>query len=383
MKTPFENIEDWFNTPKSRETEIFVHGGVKQIFYESVPYKGKTTEVFACYGLPEGASAEKPVPAVVLVHGGGATALADWVELWNRRGFAAISMDTCGCVPSWSANPYFNRNWPSHEKGGPRGWGKFPLAGDAPEDQWMYHAAAAVIIGHSFLRSLPEVDSDRIGVTGISWGGVLTCISAGLDDRFAYAMPVYGCGFLDNPDCSLSREGEPTAEQLAKWIELWDPSHYLPNIKVPTYFLVGSNDKPFPLDSLSRSVELVADVRQQIIVDYPHNHTISWEEETLYAFARAASDGTAESLPRFAPIAADKERLTAAFESGAVPVKAEIAYTWGSGFWNGRKWFTAEAEISSNTLSASIPPYVTAAYFTVTLPDGTKYSSRVADFSSK
>ena len=40
------------------------------------------------------------------------------------------------------------------------------------------------------------MDRRRIGITGISWGGYLTCIVAGLDDRLKVAVPVYGCGFL-------------------------------------------------------------------------------------------------------------------------------------------------------------------------------------------
>jgi len=30
---------------------------------------------------------------------GGGTAFESWVRLWNARGYAAIAMDTCGCVP--------------------------------------------------------------------------------------------------------------------------------------------------------------------------------------------------------------------------------------------------------------------------------------------
>ena len=41
------------------------------------------------------------------------------------------------------------------------------------------------------LRAQPDVDAARIGLTGISWGGYLTCITAGVDDRFRFAVPVY------------------------------------------------------------------------------------------------------------------------------------------------------------------------------------------------
>jgi len=66
----------------------------------------------------------------------------------------------------------------------------------ADKDQWTYHAVADVLLAHSLVRSFPEVDAECTGVTGISWGGYLTCIVAGLDTRFKCAAPLYGCGFL-------------------------------------------------------------------------------------------------------------------------------------------------------------------------------------------
>ena len=99
-------------------------------------------------------------------------------------------MDTCGCTPEGNAS-----RGARHPTGGPSGWGGFDQIDAPPRDQWTYHAVAAGIIAHSLLRSRPEVDAERIGLTGISWGGYLACIVAGVDHRFRFAAPVYGCGF--------------------------------------------------------------------------------------------------------------------------------------------------------------------------------------------
>ena len=72
-------------------------GSVKALFFDGLPWKGKPTRVFAYYGIPSNEGGGK-VPAIVLVHGGGGTAFARWVKLWNDRGYAAIAMDTCGAV---------------------------------------------------------------------------------------------------------------------------------------------------------------------------------------------------------------------------------------------------------------------------------------------
>ena len=48
---------------------------------------------------------------------------------------------------------------------------------------------------------------------------------AGVDSRFAFAMPVYGCGFLrDNSAWTTSEFGKMTAAQSDKWADKADPN---------------------------------------------------------------------------------------------------------------------------------------------------------------
>ena len=139
--------------------------GVKSFFYQGLNHKGKPTRVFAYYGVPEKkeSAVDTKYPAMVLIHGGGGTAFDRWVKVWNSRGYAAIAMDLCGCVPVGTYG-----NWKRHEQGGPAGWdASFGQLNDVIEDQWTYQATSAAILAHSLIRSYPEIDADRIGVTGI------------------------------------------------------------------------------------------------------------------------------------------------------------------------------------------------------------------------
>src|SRR5438128_654197 len=154
------DLEALAKAPKSAAAEGFESEGLKPLFYDGVPHQGNPTRVFAWYGAPK---AEGKVPAMVLVHGGGGTAFADWAKLWVSRGYAAIAMDLCGCVPRKGKS-----GWERHADGGPPGWGGFNQIDGIEKDQWTYHAVADAILAHSLLRSFPEVDADRIGITGIS-----------------------------------------------------------------------------------------------------------------------------------------------------------------------------------------------------------------------
>lgn len=76
---------------------------------------------------------------------------------------------------------------------------------------WTYHAVAAILRGHSLLISCAEVDAERIGITGTSWGGYLTCITAGVDSALKAAVPVYGCGYCTR-DTSGTHSPSPSSE---------------------------------------------------------------------------------------------------------------------------------------------------------------------------
>ena len=73
-------------------------GPVRSLFYEGESYGGKPTRVFAYFATPATVdinSAEgQRFPAVVLLHGGGGTAFREWVQIWAKRGYAAIAMDS-------------------------------------------------------------------------------------------------------------------------------------------------------------------------------------------------------------------------------------------------------------------------------------------------
>ena len=80
---------------------------VRSLVFAGEPFRGRATRVFAYVATPASIGAERGAaatsgsswPGVVLVHGGGGTAFAEWVKLWASRGYAAIAMDLAGRRP--------------------------------------------------------------------------------------------------------------------------------------------------------------------------------------------------------------------------------------------------------------------------------------------
>jgi dienelactone hydrolase len=357
---------------------------VRSLLYTGEPYGGKPTRVFAYYATPGtlagDASLDKNLPAVVLVHGGGGTAFREWAELWAKRGYAAIAMDLAGSRPIEGTNAHDRRNRERLADGGPDQGDdeKFGSVDKPAEEQWPYHAVANVLLAHSLIRSFDEVDENRTAVTGISWGGYLTCIVAGVDSRFKAAVPVYGCGFLHENSVWLDRFQKMTPQQRDRWVELWDPSRYLPAVSMPILFVNGTNDFAYPLDSYTKSFDAVEGEKNiRVTVNMPHGHQAGWNPPEIGLFIdQYLKDG--QPLAKLGKPSIENDEVKCAIKSESPIKAAAIHWTTDEGPINRRTWQMAEAKIDGETISAKAPPEKATAWFlTATDERGAIVSSRV------
>ena len=383
------NTEELYRTPQSWPCEAFAaksnqlsvvtkSGTVtaRYVWLEGLAYKGKPTKFLACYAIPKAADS-RSVPAMVCVHGGNGTAYREWVELWAKRGYAAIAMDTCGSIPVRVPGTKFD--WISSGIGGPRGWGGFANVNDDIKDQWPYHAVSTVVLSHSFLRAQPGVDSERIGITGLSWGGFLTCLSAAVDKRFKLAVPVYTCAFYDTIGSAEERRKTFGDVKWRRWLDLWDPKHYIPEIDMPIMWLSGTNDRSFPYGSLRKTFDLVKTPLDVVIRPrMPHGHTAGWSPKEILAFADSFFRNGLKLPKVSAPVAAGNTAV-ARFESGEgfmTPVAVELHYTTADGKWENRLWRCRPARIEGASAIADMPSGVTAHFINLVFENGLKVSSR-------
>lgn len=152
--------------PRTRRLDAFDPPGYPSsapCCWKGRPVDGRPTGAFAYLGIPTGSA---PVPAVVLVHGGGGVAFPQWVDEWNRRGYAAIAFCHTGYRPPDGGDPLPETD---------AGWTREPLPGcswlpgpdnDSMEHtagplerQWMFHAVSLTIRAHNLLRAVPRVDA--------------------------------------------------------------------------------------------------------------------------------------------------------------------------------------------------------------------------------
>jgi hypothetical protein len=212
------------------------------------------------------------------------------------------------------------------------------------------------------------VDAQRIGVTGISWGGYMTSIVAGVIPGLGCAIPVYGCGFLG--ENSVWKDAVfPTKppQWVARWVELWDPSTYLADAHLPMCWVSGTNDFAYPLDSLQKSYQRTpGETTLCIRVDMPHSHADGWAPTEIGVYADSQLRGGVP-LARLVRHGVDGRLLWAEFDSARPLVSAEINFTRALGQWQDRRFNRLPAHLDPNTgqVQAAIPPQTTACFLNV------------------
>ena len=257
------------------------YSGLKAFYYDGLDYMQHATKVFAYIGFPANASKTHKVPAVVLVHGGGGTAFPQWVKIWNDKGYAAIAMDLEGrqpVVPGESQGVIHALNGPNNTN--------FGDVNTTTKDQWMYHAVSDVFLAYSLLKADERVDTNLIGITGISWGGIITSIAIGNSDCFAFAIPVYGCGYLNGSKGWMKNlYNDAVATQ-------WDASKWLATAKTPTLWVNGDSDDYFSIDATTKSALSTKNSQISLIPRFPHSHSDGWSPQQIYSFANSVAFGS-------------------------------------------------------------------------------------------
>ncbi|MFI7224542.1 prolyl oligopeptidase family serine peptidase [Nonomuraea angiospora] len=181
--------------------------------------------------LPEGASADEPAPFVLWIHGGPVASWNDWQWRWQvwlmtQRGYAVLMPDPC--LSTGYGQEMIDRGWGN--------WG--------PRTQADLDAIVDVALARD------DIDSERIGAMGGSYGGYMANWLAGHSDRYKAIVTHASLWNLDQfagtTDASMywQREfGEPGSERY----QLLSPHNSLDKITTPLLVIHGDKDYRVPI----------------------------------------------------------------------------------------------------------------------------------------
>jgi dienelactone hydrolase len=155
-----------------------------------------------------------------------------------RHGYVCLVIDTveAGEIEGYHHGTMFDGMW----------W--WNARGYVPSGVETWNAIRAL----DYLQSLPQVDGEKLGITGISGGGATSWFTAAVDDRIQAAVPVAGITDLQDQvgDCIVA--GHCDCITMLN-THRWDFA-MLPALIAPRPLLLANSDQDriFPLDGVIR-----------------------------------------------------------------------------------------------------------------------------------
>jgi dipeptidyl aminopeptidase/acylaminoacyl peptidase len=188
--------------------------------------------------LPETASADHPVPVLLWVHGGPMSSWNAWSWRWNpwlmaARGYAVLLPDPA--LSTGYGQEFIARGY--HD------WGTRPFAD--------IMAVTEPVLARA------DIDADRVGMMGGSYGGYMANWMAGHTDRFKAIVSHAGLwvldqmfGTTDHPMFWRPQFGDPLTQP--EMYEANSPHRHIEQIRTPMLVIHGNKDYRVPVSEALR-----------------------------------------------------------------------------------------------------------------------------------
>jgi dienelactone hydrolase len=308
----FFDVPDFKELPPAIETlsEKTADGVTTTEFYMAgAPFNGKPTKIYGFYSRPV-----KPgkYPGVLELHGAGLFELKPDAAIgYATNGFCCVMIDWAGQRPKgqkqrtlpYSQIAYDGRNMaaslPGQEK---KPWPHVYKSVDPKADgirNGVMFARRAVM----FLKSRPEVDSDKLCIAGMSAGAHLTLLILGVEPSFKAAAVKYGCGFIRDMPGYFGGYFSPlvlcSKPQQDAWLAWLDPKLGLANYRASVLLLSGTDDIFFWMPVVLKTYRAIpTDKRLLMLPNDNHSQVGNWQTPLRYfkaAFGMAPAWPTIES----------------------------------------------------------------------------------------
>jgi hypothetical protein len=257
---------------------------------------------------------------------------------------------------------------------------------DPRVNSW-FHWTIACRRGLTFLEQQPEVNPARLGIFGVSMGGRLTWLVAGIDDRVKAAASVYGAVSMTAPI-----PGIPDSEQIRipkSDAEVWraslDAISYAPRIRCPFFFLSAADDFYGGMDFVDEALGRIPHSRKWQSYTPHFNHHVEPEQSGALPMwmDRWLKDGAAWPTSPLARLQFGHGQAGVRIEPDrADQVRAVSIYYSIDPYPQSRFWRSAAAVKKSGKWTAPLPVTETAnglrAFANVRYESGLSLSTRLA-----
>ena len=324
---------------------------VEEMYFNLVTTPAGPSRIYCAIARPEKAAGR--VPVVVIFHGGGGHASPALALAAARRhpGMAGVAMDYNGQFAARKAERVTEWKIPAPTQ-------RLALVPDL-RNYPLYHYVTAARRTLDWLETTPWADASRFGVNGVSYGGWVALILAGVDPRVkCVTTGVSAGGVGDTPGKAAQQLRWEPSEQRPLWLSHYEPLAYAPSTHAGVFLQLASNDYWFWITGAARQLAALPGPKGWVVRPNSNHGAGGPELSDLAApaFMRHLLLGT-PALSSVEGFAADRAHAVYAWQvNGSQPVRRTSLY-WSPGRVpaSARYWLEFPGEKSDGGWTAVVP----------------------------
>jgi len=333
----------------------------KEIVFAS---KNNINKVYAIMAYPQKAG---KYPAILFLHGGSGNAagLRELIEKFASKGYVALACDMPGYCDI-DHTPHSTGPWKAYEA--PDEKPRFNIE-NGLQNSSLVDAEVAGLQAFNLLASQTNVNAEKIGITGFSWGGYSTTMLSGLLGKRAKAAYSYwGCGFYDKGSFWKELISKLPEEVKKQWLTYFDAGRRAPHIKANYFIEAASNDTYFWPDAVSATLNAIPGAKNHVWGPNV-NHSLvptSAPMQELYFDYQLKGVGSPFCEVKITKVEDQEDGgkkiiIKVKNAKGIKPVSVKIYYSIQDANWQKRGWIPINAELQkNNTYEAIIPSAIVA-----------------------
>ena len=335
--------------------------GTAAISTKRFTFKSKdgVNTIYAIMAYPKAAGV---YPGILMYHGGGGTAegLVNTLQTYAALGYVTMSLDEPGIASIANSSPYSTGPWKSVAPGeGP----KLNVVGGS-QNSTLYDAIIGSVEAFNLLSSQPNVDAQKMAVTGSSWGGYLTTFTAGLlGSRVKAAYSTWGCGFYETGSFWSNSIAQMPSHYKSDWLTYLDAGRRAKDITAPYFIEQATNDTYFWPEAVSATLNAITGTKNHVTMANLNHTTLSSSPEMKQRYMSYYLKGVGSPFGAVNITSSDmqldgslKINMNVSLPAGVSLSSVQLYYSVPKSTWQTRNWIELPATlVNGNNYQAILP----------------------------
>jgi cephalosporin-C deacetylase-like acetyl esterase len=310
--------------------------------------KNDINTIYAIMAYPKAAGV---YPGILMYHGGGGTAegLVSNLQTYAASGYVTMALDEPGIASIANSSSFSTGPWKSVVSGeGP----KLNVVGGV-QNSTLYDAIIGSIEAFNLLSSQPNVNVQKMAVTGSSWGGYLTTFTAGLlGSRVKAAYSTWGCGFYETGSFWSGSIAQMPSHYKSDWLTYLDAGRRANDITAPYFIDQATNDTYFWPEAVSATLNAITGTKNHVTMANLNHATLSSSAAMKQRYMNYYLKGVGSPFGTINITSSDmqldgslKINMNVSLPAGVSLSSVQLYYSVPTSTWQTRNWIELPATL--------------------------------------